>query len=240
MDRDSSKGGSRRKRRGTGKIPSSTITVKPMEGATQKSRFGTYERADFEGVEQLIAGFVARRLGQAAQVVMNGFFNAATPEEQRRPGFKTAFYSFLMYGFRDNNGVRVIDHFLHATALEGRQRNALEACLEARFVLLRVGDTHVRKQRIRGRDVLRDEDVTVRDAPLAAQLKPGDHLLAWMIPWGTSHLPIGAPIVCAAHKRDALEGALKSLAQSLTATRLQLPGRHAASLFWVVYRVARM
>ena len=194
MISDDTKTSSRRKRRGTGKIQPSQFTVQPMEGAIQKSRWGKYERADFERVEQMIAAFITRRLGQVVPVVMNGFFNAAKPEERNLPALKTAFYSFLMYGWRDNNNIRVVDLFHHTSPpLQGRQRAALDACLQARMVLMTVDDVHVRKERIRGRDLLRDETVTVSDKHAAAQLRPGDRFMSWMIPWGTSHLPIGAP-----------------------------------------------
>ncbi len=232
---------SRRKRRGTGKIQPSQYTVKPMEGAIQKSRWGKYERSDFERVEQMIAGFITRRLGKVVPAVMNGFFNAAKPEERNLPELKTAFYSFLMYGWRDNNNIRVVDLFHHASPpLQGRQRAALDACLQARMVLLKINDVHVRKERIRGRDLLRDEAVTVLDKHAVSQLRAGDHFMSWMIPWGTSWRAIGAAAVIPGERSDALNMAITSLTKSFNCTKLELPGKHAAHLFWVIYRVAHM
>jgi hypothetical protein len=232
---------SRRKRRGTGKIPASLFTVKPMEGAIQKSRWGNYERSDFQRVEQMIAAFITQRLGKVVPIVMERFFNAATPAERNHPALKTAFYSFLMYGWRDPKSVRVVDLFYHANPpLQGRQLAALEACLQARMVLMTVDDVHLRKQRIRGRDLLRDETVTMRDKNAAAALRPGMCFLSWMIPWGTSWQAIGSAIMVPAERADALTIAIKSLAESFSCTRLELPGRHAAHLFWVIQRVAHM
>ena len=38
----------------------------------------------------------------------------------------------------------------------------------------------------------------------------------------------------------SLAKAIESLTQTFSCTRLELPGKHAAHLFWVVYRVAHM
>lgn len=243
MNTSSKPTGSRRKRRGTGRVAPSEYIVQPIptHQPPTGSKYGRYERSDFEQLEQMLASFVARRLGQVVPPVKKGFFNAASAAERKNPELQTAFYSYLMYGWKDERSIRVVDLFNHAgIELTGRLQAALDACLYARLVLLSVDDLHVRKHRIRGRDLLRGEELTVRDRNAVEALSPGDCILSWMIPWGTSWQPIGVANLIQARKRDALNQALDSLAKSFKCNTQMLPGRHPAHLFWVVYRVANM
>ncbi len=242
---------SRRKRRGTGagsptaaapktSLRRSAVEKKP-EPQTKTLSIGRYERGDFERVEGMLAAFANRRLANLIPQVARGFFAAATKQEQQLPELRSAFYSFLFYGWRDGNGVRVIDLFRRlGPGLQGRQLAALEACTRARLGLVQINDVNVRKQRIRGRDVLRDESVTLRDKNAVAAIRPGDRLLTWQIPWGTAWQPIGVATRIEARRVDALNRAIESMANNLRAVRLELPVRHAANLYWVVYRVAGM
>lgn len=250
--------GSRRKRRGTGpNEPESAhdaaprriapaAAAAPTAPATAPAKvlsIGRFEREDFERVEGLVITLVTRnqQLQAAAQQVARGFFAAATAEERQKRELQAAFYSFLMYGYRDANGVRVIDLFRRVgPKLGGRQLAAQEACEEARFGLVAVEDVNPGKQRIRGRDILRDEPVTLRDRNAAAAIRPGDRVLCWQIPWGTSWQPVGVATHVEARKAEALERAIEAMANGLGAVRRELPERHAANLFWVVYRVAGM
>ncbi|MEZ4384264.1 MAG: hypothetical protein R3A79_23220 [Nannocystaceae bacterium] len=248
---------SRRKRRGTGGIadapqpaaaaPQADAPARPRrapESAPQQVKIlsiGRYERGDFERVEGMLASFANRRVAQLIQQVGQGFFAAASPQERQLPELRTAFYSFLLYGWRDANGVRVVDLFRRmGPQLQGRQLAALEALQNARLALVEIEDVNVKKQRVRGRDVLRDEAVTLRDKNAAVALRPGDRLLSWQIPWGTSWQPIGVATRVEARKVEALDRALESMANNLRAVRRELPVRHAANLYWVVYRVAGM
>lgn len=248
---------SRRKRRGTGpfvtpeqemlraqaeaqaQTPRAPERLAPERPATPK--FGRYERPDFERVEGMLASFASRRLQPFMEQVMKGFFGAATPQERANPELQTSFYSFFLYGYRDPNGIRVIDLFANAgIPLEGRQRAALEACMQARLALIAVDDVNPGKQRMRGKDILRDESVTVLDKNISSVLKAGDRLMGWQIPWGTSWQPIGVAQRIEARRAHALDRAIETLCNSLQAVRLELPERHAANLFWVVHRVANM
>ncbi len=243
---------SRRKRRGSGAgsptaTPTRTSAVRrsfpakePVPQAKTLS-IGRYERGDFERVEGMLAAFANRRLANLIPQVARGFFAAATKQEQQLPELRSAFYSFLFYGWRDGNGVRVVDLFRRlGPGLQGRQLAALEACTRARLGLVQIDDVNIRKQRIRGRDVLRDERVTLRDKNAVAAIRPGDRLLTWQIPWGTSWQPIGVATRIEARKVDALNRAIESMANNLRAVRRELPVRHAANLYWVTYRVAGM
>lgn len=247
--------GSRRKRRGTGGIPQQSpqsaaqalaeaeraVGAPPPQPQAKVLSIGRYERADFERVEALLAGFAQRRLAEVVKAVSKGFFTAASPQEQQLPELRTAFYSFLLYGWRDQSGVRVVDLFRRiGPGLEGRQLAALDACAGARLGLVAVDDVTPHKQRLRGRDILRGEAVTVRDQTATKQLRPGDRLLGWLIPWGTSWQLIGVATQVEARKAQALDRALESMAAQLRAGRRDLADRHAANLFWVVYRVASL
>lgn len=210
-------------------------------GGAKVLAIGRYERGDFERVEGMLASFVNRRLADLVSQVARGFFAAATPQEQQIPELRTAFYSFLLYGWRDGNGVRVIDLFRRVgPQLSGRQLAAFEACEGARLALIAIDDVNPSKQRIRGRDLLRDEAVTIRDKNATRSVRVGDRLLTWQIPWGTSWQPIGVATLVEARKAEALDRALESMANNLRAVRRELPLRHAANLYWVVYRVAGM
>jgi len=245
---------SRRKRRGTGvgsptpaplgglrrtiAKPSTAEATKPQEKVLSIGRF---ERGDFERVEGMLATFVNRRLGELVPKVAQGFFAAASKQEQQLPELRSAFYSFLFYGWRDGNGVRLVELFRRlGPGLSGRQQYALDACANARLGLVHIDDVNVKKQRIRGRDTLRDEPVTLRDKNAVNAVRPGDRLLTWMIPWGTSWQPIGVATHVEARKVQALDRAIESMANNLRAVRRELPERHPANLYWVLYRVAGM
>lgn len=252
---DSTTTGSRRKRRGSGGIPTETPQTAAQHLADAERAFGApppkpqakvlsigrYERADFERVEALLAGFAQRRFPEVVQAVSKGFFAAASPQEQQLPELRTAFYSFLLYGWRDQSGVRLVDLFRRiGPTLDGRQLAALEACQGARLGLVAVDDVSPHKQRLRGRDLLRGESVTLRDRSAAESLRPGDRLLGWQIPWGTSWQLIGVATQVEARKAQALDRALESMLAQLKAGRRDLADRHAANLYWVVYRVASL
>ncbi len=247
---------SRRKRRGTGPFvtPEQQVLEAKREAAARAAadrpapearqstpKFGRYERADFERVESMLASFASRRLQALMNQLMTGFFGAATPDEKQNPELRTAFYSFFLYGYRDGQGIRVVDLFSHAgLPLEGRQRAALDACQQARLVLMAIDDVNPGKQRLRGRDILRDEALTVLDRNVSQVFAAGDRFLSWQIPWGTSWQPIGVAQLVQARKAHALDRGLETLCNSLGAVRRELPERHAANLFWLVHRVANM
>ena len=245
---------SRRKRRGTGPISTEEerllATAKPAakpapprgrEAQVVTPKFGRYERADFERVENMLAAFANRRLGPLVNVVAKGFFGAATPEERDNSGIRTAFYSYFLYTYRDPKGIRVVDLFAESgLPLEGRQRAALDACLQARLVVMTIDDVHPGKHRMRGRDLLRDEPVTAIDRNASSLVKPGERLMCWQIPWGTSWQPIGYAVQVEQRKAVALDRGIETLCNNLRAVRRELPEQHAHNLWWVVHRVANM
>lgn len=250
---DADKTSSRRKRRGTGPISTEEQRLLETSRAPIKSapkageptpptpKFGRYERPDFERVESMLAAFANRRLGPLVNAVAKGYFGAAKPEERDNPGIRTAFYSFFLYGYRDPKGIRVVDLFADSgLPLEGRQRAALDACLQARLVVMSVEDVHPGKHRMRGRDLLRDEAVTALDRNASQLVKPGERLMCWQIPWGTSWQPIGYAVQIEQRKAVALDRAIETLCNSLRAVRRELPEQHAANLWWVVHRVANL
>ena len=248
------KAASRRKRRGTGPISTEeerllatarpVVKVSPRReagGQVVKPKFGRYERADFERVETMLAAFANRRLGPLVNLVAKGFFGAATPEERENAGIRTAFYSFFLYTYRDPKGIRVIDLFAESgLPLEARQKAALEACMQARLVVMSIEDVHPGKHRMRGRDLLRDEPITALDRNASSLVKPGERLMCWQIPWGTSWQPIGYAVQVEARKVVALERGIETLCNGLRSVRRELPDQHAANLWWVVHRVANM
>lgn len=255
-DRADDKTPSRRKRRGTGPISSEEerllATARPASQpskhpapakapAPATPKFGRYERPDFERVESMLASFANRRLGPLVNLVAKGFYGAATDEEKNNPGIRTAFYSFFLYGYRDPKGIRAVDLFAEAgLPLEGRQRAALDACLQARLVIMTIDDVHVGKHRMRGRDLLRDEPVTAFDRNASSLVKPGERLMCWQIPWGTSWQPIGYAVQIEQRKAVALERSIESLCNGLRAVRRELPEQHAHNLWWVGHRVANL
>lgn len=246
---------SRRKRRGTGPIasaPAPAPQVAPRSASAPAAQpapaekilsIGRYEREDFERVEALIAAMVNRnqQIRAFAEQLARGFFAPASPQERPLRELQAAFYSFMMYGWRDSNGVRIVDLFRNsAPQLTVRQQAALQACARARMVLVAIDDVHPGKQRIRGRDLLRDEPLTMRDHNATKIAREGDRMLCWLIPWGTAWQPIGVATRVEARKAEALERAIEAMANGLRAVRRELPERHAADLFWVAYRVANL
>jgi hypothetical protein len=248
---------SRRKRRGSGPFVTADEEVLRVQAEARARatapaapltterpitpKFGRYERADFERVEGMLASFAQRRFGPFVNNVMTGFFGAATAAEKANPELRTAGLTFCLYGFRDPKGLRIVDMFAHAgLPLEGRQRAALDACMQARLLLVAIDDVNPGKQRLRGKDLLRDEPVSVIDRNLSQVLRPGDRILSWTIPWGTSWQPIGVAQRVEARKAQVLDRGLESLCNGLRAVRRELPERHGPQLFWLVHRVANM
>ncbi|MCY1058525.1 hypothetical protein [Nannocystis sp. SCPEA4] len=250
-----SRADSRRKRRGTGPFLTSEQEIAQAQAAARARtpapaasltteqpitpKFGRYERADFERVETMLASFATRRFGPFVAQVMNGFFGGSTPAEKNNADLRAAAQTFCLYGYRDPKGIRLVDMFASAgLPLEGRQRAALDACLQARLLLVAVDDVHVGKQRVRGKDLLRDEPVTLTDANMPQVLRPGDRVLTWTIPWGTSWQPIGVGQRLEARRAGVLDRGLETLCNGLRAVRRELPERHGPNLFWLVHRIA--
>jgi hypothetical protein len=246
---------SRRKRRGTGPFLTSEQEIAQAQAAARARtpapsaalsadrpitpKFGRYERADFERVETMLASFASRRFGPFVNQVMTGFFGGSTPAEKNNPELRTAAYTFCLYGYRDPKGIRLVDMFANAgLPLDGRQRAALDACMQARLLLVAVDDVHAGKQRVRGKDILRDEPVTITDANMSQALRAGDCVLTWTIPWGTSWQPIGVGQRLEARRASVLDRGLETLCDSLRAVRRELPDRHGPNLFWLVHRIA--
>lgn len=253
METINSRSQSRRKRKGSGptQTPNSLPSSKPAIVATSPhasepgSRFGRYERNDLERVESTLAGFISQRLTNILPTIHTHFFSIATPQERNLPQLQTAFYNYFMYGWRDANGQRVVDLFHQLNqasehAVKGRLLAALEACLQARLTLVDIHDINVRKQRVRGRDILRDEKLALRDHNIVQLVKPGNRLLAWLVPWGTSWQATGLVVQIDAYKANALEQAIKTLCNSLQTERWLLADQQSANLFWMVFRVSRM
>ncbi|MFZ6177192.1 hypothetical protein [Nannocystis pusilla] len=246
---------SRRKRRGTGPFLTAEQEIAQAQEAARARnpapvaaltnerpltpKFGRYERADFERVESMLGSFATRRFGPFVTQVMNGFFGGATPAEKNNADLRRAAQTFCLYGYRDPKGVRLVDMFTSAgVPLEGRQRAALDACLQARLLLVAVDDVNPGKQRVRGKDLLRDEPVTLTDSNLSQALRPGDRVLTWSIPWGTSWQPIGVGQRLEARRAVVLDRGLEQLCDSLRAVKRELPDRHGPNLFWLVHRIA--
>lgn len=192
----------------------------------------------FMEVDQMVGAFAQRSFGKVIPAVMAGFFGGAkSPKELEDPELQSAFMLFFVYGWKDPNGVRIIDAFAaYGPNLQHEQKRVLTALRASRLGLfVAQGRTEGNKQ-LTGRDFFRDEPVAVLDHNAYETLADGDGLIAWFMEVGGLWRPFGVATQIEARKLSPVCDALTRLAASMHMTIADLPDRKPAQAFWTVYR----
>ncbi len=193
----------------------------------------------YQQVDGMLGSFAHRRFGPVLPTVAGGWFGAATEAEREDDELRTAFMLFFVHGWRDPQGLRIIDMFAEfGIELNPLQQTALAAMRQARFQLVRIEQLVPDNKQIQGREFFRDEAVALIDRNSFESVQPGDGLLAWMMPVADLWRPIGIATRVPERCWVATERALDHLAEGLGITRAELADRKTAQAFWAVYRAA--
>lgn len=195
----------------------------------------------FKQVDMMIGSFAQRRFGPIMPKVAAGFFAAAQGDEQNRPELQQAFALYFVYGYRDTQGLRIIDMFSRfGLQLDREQQRVVDACLRACMVVFVLERKNESNKQLLGRDLLRGLPMTLLDNVAYAALVPGDVMVAYMFPVGDMWRPLGVGTKVARARAQALVQGMNQLAQSQNLSSVAVADMRPAQVFWTAYRLADM
>lgn len=195
----------------------------------------------FKQVDLMIGSFAQRRFGPLMPKVAAGFFAAAQGDEQKRPELQQAFALFFVYGYRDAQGLRIVDMFSRfGLQLDREQKRVVDACLRACMVVFALERKNESNKQLLGRDILRGLPMTVLDNVAYDALNPGDVMVAYMFPVGDMWRPLGLGTRVARPRAQALSKGLGQLAQTQNLSTMAIADMRPAQVFWTAYRLADM
>jgi hypothetical protein len=193
----------------------------------------------FRQVDLMIGSFAQRRFGNLMPKVAAGFFGAAQGDEANHPELQQAFALYFVYGYRDPQGLRIVDMFERfGLELDREQKRVLDACKRARLVAFQLERVNPANKQMIGLDILRGIPMTTLDQNAFERTSPGDVLLAYMFPVGDLWRPLGMATKVPRARANALRSALAQLATDQGFAPVELPDRRPAQVFWVTYRAA--
>ncbi len=232
-----SKSRTRRKRRGhsDGLTPPTRV----IQGRDESQPL---DPATFQNVDKMVGVFAQKHFGNAFPQLARSFFNIATPAERDTRELQMAFSLWVVYGWRDKEGRRIVDMFAkHAIALAGEQTRVLNALLRAKFSVFHMRRSEQANEQLRGRDALRNEPMIIRDHAAFNQIKAGDGLVSWFFPVGRLWRPLGVATRVPSARVKALQNALHGFKQGRETkdqTLLRMADTQPAQVFWTCYRGA--
>jgi hypothetical protein len=195
----------------------------------------------FKQVDLMIGSFAQRRFGPLMPKVAAAFFATAKGDEQKRPELQQAFALFFVYGYRDAQGLRIVDMFSRfGLQLDREQTRVVDACLRACMVVFALERKNEANKQLLGRDILRGLPMTVLDTVAYDALNPGDVMVAYMFPVGDMWRPLGLGTRVARPRAQALSQGLGQLAQSQNLSTVAVADLRPAQVFWTAYRLADM
>jgi hypothetical protein len=232
-----------RMRRGHRAVAEAEAAAAAIEAAKQPKRAVKSVRQldpeSFKQVDMMIGSFAQRRFKNIMPKVAAGFFGAAKGDEQNHPEIQQAFALYFVYGYRDNQGVRIIDMFeKFGLDLDREQKRVVDACKRAQLVVFQLERVNPANKQMIGLDILRGIPMTTLDQNALAQMVPGDVILAYMFPVGDLWRPLGMATKVSRNRVNALRNGLTQLANEQAISPLELGERRPAQVFWVTYRVA--
>jgi hypothetical protein len=234
---------SQRKRRGHKAQAEAEAEVAALALASQPKRaVKSVRQLDpeaFRQVDMMIGSFAQRRFGNLMPKVAAGFFGAAKGDEPNHPELQQAFALYFVYGYRDQQGLRIIEMFERfGLELDREQKRVLEACKRARFVVFQLERSNPANKQLLGLDMLRGIPMAMLDQSAFDRMTPGDVLIAYMFPVGDLWRPLGMATKVARARTNNLRAGLAQLANEQGFAPVELPDRRPAQVFWVAYRCA--
>lgn len=232
--RDEDGRGPRRKRRGHKKAaPDSTQP-------TQLPRRGKVDPRTYAQVMERIKAFVEARLVKLVTPVARGFFTGCSQDEIKREDLQSAFFLFFVLGYRDPNGVRVLDMYrgygFKPSPVEARAVDALDA---TRLRLVEVVEKVEANRQLQVVDKLNGDELRVTDQEAYKSLSPGDGMMAWFMPSSEVHRPLEVATHVKADLLGPMVQGLETLANENDLELSDLPHRRPAQMFWAIYRSAQ-
>ncbi len=236
---DASKRTPRRQRRGHSAHDAAPST--PAGGTAAPSRPAKPRKIEpqlFRELDEILGAYVRQRLAPLVAPVAQGFFGAATDEERKDQELNTAMMLYFVYGWRDPQGVRIIDLFARNGVLPSpAHRGVLEAMLSTRYALCTVQQRDEARRQLHCVDFFTGSKASLADQQAWENLQVGDSLLAWQLPSGEVWRPIGVATHIPAEHRGGIELALNGLAEKLELPVIEFASREANRAFWLVYRL---
>lgn len=230
---------SRRQRRGHGK-PAAPVAL--ADAAPQDER--QLDVATFVAVDKMIGAFARRRFGKAFPALAQTFFKIATPAEVASKELQAAFALWVVYGWKDAEGRRIVDMFAeYGLPLVGEQTRVLAALLRCRFAVFSLRRSEPANKQLRGRDVLRDEPMIILDHAAYEHMHGGDALVSWFFPAGKLWRPLGVATRIPRARVKAVCDALVHFKRGVEApaqTLRRIADDQPAQVFWTTFRGANM
>lgn len=234
MSSDDERGG-RRKRRGHKKS-----SAEPSAAAAQTPRRGKVDPRTYAQVMERIKAFVEARLVKLVTPVARGFFNGCSQDEIKREDLQSAFFLFFVLGYRDPNGVRVLDMYrgygFKPSPVESR---AVEALDLTHLRLVEVVEKVEANRQLRVVDKLTGDELRVTDQEAYKSLSAGDGMMAWFMPSSEVYRPIEVATHVKADLLGPMVTGLETLAKENDLELAELPRRRPAQMFWAIYRAAQ-
>ena len=236
---EGSKKSSRRKRRGHAGPSTPAGTAPAVTTATDAPprKRGKVDPRTYAQVMERIKAFVEARLVKLVTPVARGFFNGCTQEEIQRPDLQSAFFLFFVLGYRDPNGVRILDMYrgygFKPTPVEARVVDALDV---TRLRLVEVVRKVEANRQLEVRDVFDDTTFKLSDQEAYKSLDAGDGMMAWFMPSSEIHRPIEVATHVGRELLGPMVDGLRTLASEAEVSPEELGRRKPAQMFWAVYR----
>lgn len=226
---------SRRKRRGEGAAPPVIPATRPDVGTKQ------IDPADFAKMQVRLDAFIERRFAPLVPALGQAFFQPARKGELGDPGLREAFRLWSLLGYRDPDGLRLVDMFaaagLHDEPEIDRSLNAMR---RARFRVLRIDARDESQKRLQTFDLLDDEAVSLLDRQAFDQVAIDELLCGWFFPAAGLWRGLGAVTRISKVVADEIREAIFSLAAHEQMTPAELAERRSMKLFWMLYRSAAL
>ena len=193
----------------------------------------------FRQVDGMIGSFAQRRFGPLMPKVAEGFFGNASEEERKTQVLQQAFALYFVYGYRDGQGLRILDMFARfGLKLDREQQRVLDALSRTTFMVFSLERLNNANKQMQGRDALRGMPMTALDRGVFDQVGPGDVLVGYMFPVGDMWRPLGMCTKVPRAKANTLAQGLNQLAQRQGFSSAQLADRRPHQVFWTALRVA--
>ena len=189
----------------------------------------------------MLAGFIKRRFPKVVDLVAAGFFGDATKEERQNPVLKQACALFFAHGWRDPDGMRVIDAFAdYGLDRTPEQDKALDAMRTSTFRCLQLeGTIGMDDSQVPCRDLIDGSPLPLELRGQLVELDQGDVIVGWFMRTTAGMRPLGVINLVPKKVAAEFEDALVRLAEAYPMRRQDLGTDQPAPTFWLSYRVSQ-
>lgn len=217
-----------------------------LEGQSRDDREAQTVEADLDQkaqgeVDAMLAGFIKRRFPKVIDLVAAGFFGDATKEERQNPVLKQACALFFAHGWRDPEGMRVIDAFAdYGLERTPAQEKVLDAMRTSSFRCLQLeADIRSDDMQVACRDLMDGTPLPLELRGQLVELNRGDVIVGWFMRTTAGMRPLGVINLVPVKVAAQFEDALVRLAEAYPIPRADLGIEKPAPTFWLSYRVSQ-